>query len=192
MEERKGLRMQRETRHLQNGGIHTAPNPLKHIKSISPKNAQPGDIQISSDPHEICDNIQEFFIDKWKATENAAADLQHEVDTIAMDEPFSLTAEEILSAIHNIKKKERIDKAGHSGLIYQYIPLKTLQTVFQNWVNSRSKTSARINPTFLYIVRGYARGKARSDPAVDQIRIITPQNHAQSGKEVDLSHRCST
>lgn len=93
--------------------------------------------------------------------------------------PFIMAEEDVQEAASTIKRKHKIDTAGHAGIMYELIPPRTIATILQTWVNNRSQTS-KDPATFLNVIKGYARGGGTVTPAPDRIRVITSQNYART------------
>lgn len=138
-------------------------------------------------PTEISGYIQKYYATKWQSTEGAIEKLCTMTKS-AEQETTTFSEDEVSAAIVKIKKKNSIDSAGHSALVYEFMPPAIIVKVLQNWVTERSQPSAD-NYHYINVVHGYARGKKTSAPTVYRILVITPQNTAQTIIDMILSER---
>lgn len=118
--------------------------------------------------------FNDAFTEKWKAAQDAATDLQRQLEPAATGEHFHFE-DEIQNTLDCIMHKHRVNRAGHECTTRTYIPKAILRVLLQDRVNTRSKTSATPQRSFHDILKRLRARKGNSKHG-----IITPQNYAQT------------
>lgn len=147
--------------------------PIRSLNIIEEEHTQEHDQQ------RICNHIQRYYIDKWRAYDEEETKL-HDLHNQLMQKegPIEFSEEEV---VHDEEEAQVGQRGSHTARVRVASPqTKILVRILQNWVNRRSTSSGMQDMCFLDQIRGYARGKHTTPPSVKQIRIIAPQNTAQS------------
>lgn len=136
-------------------------------------------------------NLQKYYANKWQATEGVADKLYTIAHNIEKG-PTTFSEGDVITAIMKIKK---ISASTAQGTPRSYA--SSCRRPSSSRSSRIGSTSGRMHASadydrYINVARGYARGKNTATPSVHRIRVITPQNTAQTIIDIILANRINS